>query len=65
MTIDDSVLDKVLDRVKQIIDIENSGNTKILVDTNDKLPDKIVLKSAVVLKTCVIKYDDKFYPELS
>ena len=66
-TIDDwrCILEKVLDRVKQIIGIEKYDNTKILLDTNDKFPEKITLKSVVVLKTCVIRYDDKFFPQLS
>ena len=33
-------------------------------DTNDKLPDNITLKNAVILRTYVIKDGDKFHPQL-
>ena len=61
LTIDDYVLDKVLDKTEEIIDIEKFDDTKILIDTDDKLPDNITLQNAVILMTCVIKDDDKFY----
>ena len=44
LMVDNYILDKVLDKMKEIIDIEEFDNTKILVDTNDKLPDNITLK---------------------
>ena len=42
--IDDYVLDKVLDKIEEIIGIEKFEGTKILIDTDDKLPDDIALK---------------------
>ena len=39
-----NVLDKVLGKIKETFGIENFGNTKILIDTEDKLPDDITLK---------------------
>ena len=36
-------LDIVLNQIKQVIGIEKSHNTKILIDTDDKLPDGFVL----------------------
>ena len=42
--IDDYVLDKVLDKIEEIIGIEKFEDTKILIDTDDKLPDDIALK---------------------
>ena len=62
LTIDDYVLDKVLDKTEEIIDTERFDYTKILIDTDDKLPDNITLQNAVILMTCVIKDDGKFYP---
>ena len=62
LTIDDYVLDKVLDKTEEIIDIEKFDDTKILIDTDDKLPDNITLQNAVILMTYVIKDDGKFYP---
>ena len=53
-----------LNRIKKIIDIEKFVNTKILIDTDDILPDVITLKSAVVLLTSDIQDGNKFYPQL-
>ena len=60
--IDDNILVKVLGKVK-IINIEKFDDTKILIDTDDKLPDDITLKNVVILITCVIKDGDKFFEE--
>ena len=48
----DYMLHKALDKIKQIIGIDN---TKILIDIYDKLPDDITLKNPVTLMTCVKK----------
>ena len=47
--IDYYLLDKVLDETKDIIGIEKFDDTKILIDTDDELPDNINLKNAVIL----------------
>ena len=39
--IDDYVLNKVLNKIKEIIGIEKSDETKVLVSTDDKLSDNI------------------------
>ena len=54
---------KILDKVKEIIGIEKFDNTKILVDTNDKLQE-ITFKNIVILITCDIKDDGKFYSQI-
>ena len=36
-------------------------DTKILIDTDDKLADYNTFKNAVILITCIIKDDGKFY----
>ena len=64
MTADDYVLDKLLDKIKKIIGIEKLGDTKILSDSDDKLPADITFKNVVILMICVIKDGDKFYPQL-
>ena len=46
--------DKVLDKIKQIIGIEKFDNSKILIDTDDKLPDDITFKNVVMLMACVV-----------
>ena len=58
------VLDKVLGRFKKIIGIKEFDKTKILIDTDDILPDNITFRNAVVLMTSVIKDNGKFYPQL-
>ena len=62
--VDDYILDKPLDKIKETIGIEKFDDTKILIDTDDKLPDGITLKNIVILMTCVIKNNGKFYPEI-
>ena len=64
LMVDDYVLNNVLDRVEKILGIEEFGNTKILFNTDDVLPDNITLKNAVVLLTSAIKDDGNFYPQL-
>ena len=41
--VDDCMLDKVLDKIKKLIDIEKLDKTKISIVTEDKLPLKITL----------------------
>ena len=52
--VNDYMLDKVLDKIKETIDISKFDDTKILTDTDDKLPDYITLKNAGILITCII-----------
>ena len=52
---DDYVLDKVLGKIKEIIGIEKFNDTKILIDTDDKLLDDINLKNVVILMTTLLK----------
>ena len=59
---EDYMLDKVLDKIKMIIGIEKFGDTKILIDTDDKLDNKVPLTNVMVLISCVIKNDGKFHP---
>ena len=56
------MLDKGLDQIKEIIDIEKFDHTKILIDTINKLSEDITLKKC--LMTYVIKDEDKFYPQI-
>ena len=58
------MLDNVLDKIKEIIGIEKFDDTKILIDTDGKLPNDITLKNVVLLIACVIKDDDKFHPQI-
>ena len=62
--VDDYMLDKVLNKIKEVIDITKFADPKILIEKDDKLPDDITIKNAVILITCVIKDNDKFYPQI-
>ena len=47
----DYLLDKVLEKIKEIIGIEKFDHTKNLIDTNDNLPNGMTLKDVVILIT--------------
>ena len=61
--LDDYTLDKILDKVKRI-GIKELGDTRILIDKDDKFSYDINLKNAVILMRCVIEGVDNFYPQL-
>ena len=58
------MLDKIIDKIKETIGIVKFDGTRILIDTDDKLPDYITFKNVVILITCVIKSITKIYPQL-
>ena len=58
------MLNEALDKIKEIIDIEEFDDTKILIDTDWKFSDNFILKRVVILMVCVIKDRSKFYPWL-
>ena len=59
--IDDHMLDGVLDKIKMILCIAKLDDTKIQIDTDIRLADKVTLKKAVILMSCD---NDKFYIQL-
>ena len=65
LVVDDSMLNKVLYKIKEITGIGKFDDTKILIDAYDKLRDDITLKNDVILIRCIIKDDDKFYPKIT
>ena len=58
------ILNKVLDKIKDIVGIEKFEDTNILIDTDDKLPDYITSKKFVIIMTSVVNDDGKFYLQL-
>ena len=60
----DYILDKVLGKTEEMIGTEKFDNTNIFIDANDKLWNDIILKDIVILITCVITDDNKFYLQL-
>ena len=60
----DANVDKVLDKIKEITGIEKIGNTKMLIEGDDILPDDITLKNVVTLIACIIKDVAKLYPQI-
>ena len=57
------MLNKVLNKTKEIINIQKFDDNKIFIDTDDKLPDHITLIN-VILMRCAIKNDVKFYSSI-
>ena len=64
LMVNDSMLDKVLGKIAEMIGIEKFDNTKIFIDADDKLSNDIIFKNIVILITCVITDDNKFYLQL-
>ena len=64
MILDVNILDKVLVKIKIKIGIGKFDDTEKLIDTDNKLADKITLKNIVILISRIIKDDDNFYPKL-
>ena len=64
MMFDDFMLDKVSNEIKIIVNIENFDDTKISIETDDKLPGDLTLKTVLILITCFIKDADKFNPKI-
>ena len=58
LIVDYYMLDKVLDKIMEIIGIAKLGDSKILIDTDHELQDNITFGNVIY----VIKDDDKFYP---
>ena len=56
------ILNKVLDKFKDVISTENFNGTKGLINADDKFPGDTPLKIVVILMTNHIKDDDKLYP---
>ena len=64
LILNDYMLDKVLDKIKETRGTAKFDDTKIFVDRYDKLTDYITLTNVVILITCVIKDNAKFYPKI-
>ena len=45
----DYLLDKVSEKIKEIIGIEKFDHTKNLIDTDDNLPNGITLKDVILI----------------
>ena len=64
LMVDNYVLYKVLDKLKETIGIEKLGNTEILIVIDDRLPEDIIFKNFVILITYILNGYGKFYPQL-
>ena len=60
---DGYMLDKVLNRIKEIMRIEKLDKTKTLIDADDKLSQVITFKNFVILVTWVTKEGNKLYQQ--
>ena len=57
------MLNKVLEKINMRIRI-TIDDIKILIETNDKISDDVTLNNVVILITCVLKGDNKFYQQI-
>ena len=57
------MLNKVLEKINMRIRI-TTDDIKILIETNDKFSDDVTLNNVVILITCVLKGDNKFYQQI-
>ena len=58
--VNDCVLEKVLDKIKEKVGTENFDDIYVLIDIDNKLQDHITLKNVVKLIACFIKDNAKF-----
>ena len=54
LIVDNYMLEKLLEKIKEIIGIDQFDDTKVLFETDVKLPDGITFKNVVILMKCVI-----------
>ena len=52
--VNDYILAKVLDKIKETVGIVKFDDTKFLIETDDKMPEYITLKNIVILCDDVI-----------
>ena len=48
LMVGDSILDKVPDKIKKLMDIEKFDDSKIMIETDDKLSDDIIWNNVVI-----------------
>ena len=58
------MLDEVLDKIKEIKDIEKVDVTEIMIDIDYKLGDEITIQNVVIIISCIIKNYDNIYQQL-
>ena len=63
LMIDNYLLDLALVNIEEVIDIEKLDDTKIFIETDDKLKDDVALKNVVILITWVIIDDSECWPQ--
>ena len=58
------MVEKVLYKIKEVLDIEKFNGSIILINRNDRLSKDITLKRVAILMTCVIRNGNKFCPQI-
>ena len=53
-----------LSKIKMIKCIQKFGDTKILIEADEKLPDDVTLQIVEILVTCLIEDDNKYSPQI-
>ena len=64
LMVNDYMLDNIFAKIKETIGIVKFDDTKILIDSDEKLLNYVNLKNVVILITCIIKDDAKSYPQI-
>ena len=62
--VEDYMLEKILENIKEITGFEKFDEIKILIDMDDLFSDDISFKNIVILMTYLIKDGNKLYPQL-
>ena len=62
---DDYMVITVLEKIKEMKDIETNDDIKISICTDGKLPDDIASENVLILVISVIKHGKNFYLQLS
>ena len=61
MIVNDYMLDKVVDNIKETIGIEKFDDSKILIDADDKIPNYITLKKWHVSLRIMLSFIHKHF----
>ena len=54
LTTDDYMPDRVLDKIKMMIDINKFDDSKILICSDNNLPNEVPFKNNVILISCLL-----------
>ena len=66
LMVDEYMLDKLQDKIKETVCIKIFDDAKILIEIDDKLPDELTLKSDMILIMSFFKdFDSQLFKKIS